>query len=397
MMLLAGSAAADRLKPFYPGKTSDYKFASDQTAVQVPIDVYGSIIFLKAKINGSEPLWFIFDTGFEYSVIDAETADRIGLEYGVFEKDKQPGGEVDQAIADGVAIEFPGLEFFDQKVAVIPLTPLEPIVGRTINGVLGHNIFERVVVEIDYEDSMVTFYDPEAYSYSGDGEKIDVAVENGEPFIETEIIQPNRKPIKAKTKLDTGSFDVLGLNGSFVRAVGLIPVDQIKLPALGTAVGGYTENFVTRVEALRIGGIEIKNPVISYSVDTLRGGDAGTMGGEVLRRFKVVLNYPDGWMALEKNDHFDEPYVYDMSGIFPIAEAPTFDTIAILSVRPGSPAGKAGLRSGDKIISIDDFPIKKISLIQFREMMKKEGAEYWFVFHRDQKIKKAKFKLKRLI
>jgi hypothetical protein len=57
----------------------------------------------------------------------------------------------------------------------------------------------------------------------------------------------------------------------------------------------------------------------------------GLIGSEILRRFKVIFDYTRGRLMLERNDHFDEPIEYDMSGISLRAYGNDFRTFMSLS------------------------------------------------------------------
>jgi len=45
------------------------------------------------------------------------------------------------------------------------------------------------------------------------------------------------------------------------------------------------------------------------------GDNDGPIGNEILRRFKVTIDYSRQRMMLEPNAHFSDPFENDMSGI----------------------------------------------------------------------------------
>ena len=77
------------------------------------------------------------------------------------------------------------------------------------------------------------------------------------------------------------------------------------LLSLGAAVGGQTDNWVTRLMGFHLGNISFEKPLIGYSVDTLRSGDAGTIGGEFSRRFRAIFDYKRERLLLERNRHYN--------------------------------------------------------------------------------------------
>jgi hypothetical protein len=188
-----------------------------------------------------------------------------------------------------------------------------------------------------------------------------------------------------------------GLNGSFVKEVKLVSRTQKVVPQPGVALGGITENYVTRIGGLRIGKLVIKSPVTGYSKDLTRGGDAGTIGGEIFRRFKVIFVYSRGRMILEKNSQFDEPYKYDASGLFLAMEGANSDSVKVLRVTKKTPAAGAGLREGDLILKLDSKEANAFSLEQLRQMLMQSGRTYRLVMKRNGNVIETKITLRALI
>jgi hypothetical protein len=366
-------------------------------ARDVPFELYMNLIFLQVRVHHSKMLWFDLDTGLETSILDSEQAKALGLE--LFDKTDVPvpGGTIELAFANEVSFNLGGIELSHQRVQTLPLRVFAPVLGRSLHGILGHDLFKRFVVDIDYARQMIHLYEPAGYQYSGNGEIIPVSIENDEPFLQAKIIQPGRAPVEAKLKIDTGSTDALGLNGSFVQETQLVNSKQKVLPQPGVALGGITENYVTRLGDLQIGNLSIKDPVSGYSKDLSRTGDAGTIGGEIFHRFRAIFDYSRGQLILEKNRYFDEPYPYDASGLFLVAEGTNFQSLKVLRVTEGTPAADAGLREGDVILHIDDQPTDRFTLDRIREMFRQAGQTYDITIERNGKTSKVTLALRELI
>lgn len=50
--------------------------AASQDPRSIPFEIYGGLIFVRARLTGSQPLWFILDTGSPVTLISKEQADR---------------------------------------------------------------------------------------------------------------------------------------------------------------------------------------------------------------------------------------------------------------------------------------------------------------------------------
>jgi hypothetical protein len=374
----------------------NFRLLSGRSARPIPFELYMNLIFLQVRVNRSKTFWFNLDTGLETTVFDAKQAEELGLKLEDKTLVSVPGGSVQLAFARGVSLSLPGLQMLNQRVRTIPLSDFTPVLGRAIHGTIGHDLFNRFAVEIDYGARVIYLYEPEDYEYSGTGEIIPVKIENEEPFVHAKLIQPGRAPIDAKLKLDTGSVNELGLNGSFVQAVKLVGSAQKVVPQPGVALGGFTENYVTRIAGLELGNIFIKNPVVGCSKDLTRTGDAGTIGGEIFRRFKVILDYSRERMILERNRHFDEPYKYDASGLFLIVDM-NFGSFKVLRVTENTPAFEAGLHEEDVIMAIDDAPTSTFTMETMRQVFTRAGNTYRIRFKRGRETKQTKIKLRTLI
>ncbi len=397
VFLLAWLHSSGNAQTTKSAAASDFRLTSGRSARNIPFDLYMNLIFLQVRVNDSKTLWFNLDTGLQTTIFDSKQAEVLGLKLEDKSNVKVPGGTIELAFANGVSFSLPGVELSNQRVRTLPLAVFTPVLGRPIHGTIGHDLFNRFVVEIDYAARVINLYEPKDYQYSGRGEIVPVTIEEDEPFLQAKIIQRGRAPIEAKLKIDTGSVNELGLNGSFAQAVKLVSPTQKIVSQLGVGLGGFTENYIARVGDLQIGRLLIKNPVGGYSKDLTRGGDAGTIGGEFFRRFKVIFDYSRGRIILEKNRHFNEPYKYDASGLFLAAEGTNFETLKILRATENTPAFEAGLRDGDIITTIDDNPTSKFSLEQIRKMFTQKGRTFRLTVKRDAKVIKTKIKLRDLI
>jgi hypothetical protein len=337
--------------------------ATQHIVKTLPFDLYLNLVFIKVRVNGSQPLSFNLDSGLQTSILDSARARELGLELKESTTVDVPGGKLELAFADGVTLQLPGLALPEQRVRTLPLSVFSPVLGRPIEGTLGHDIFNQYVVEIDYEAKLVRLHDPATFTYSGPGEALPLSFDAEQAFVTALIEQPGRSPVEAKLKLDTGSADALGLNGSFVKATNLVPAGQPVLPQPGVALGGITENYVTRLGALRLGRYILNRPVVGYSKDLTRGGDAGTIGGEIFRRFKVIFDYPRQRLILEQNSHFTKPFDYDASGLFLVAEA-AGPNIKVLRVTPNTPGAESGLKEGDVITAVDRSPPRSLEAVR---------------------------------
>jgi hypothetical protein len=205
-----------------------------------------------------------------------------------------------------------------------------------------------------------------------------VWLEEGEPFAVGTLYLAGRS-VPAKLKIDTGSLDLLGLNGSFVAQTRLIPEEHRRIPAPGVAVGGMTENFLTLLDSFSIAGFTIGRPVAGFSADLTRVGDAGTLGAGILARFAVTFDYPHRRIILEPNGTQPSP---DASGLLLVGEQPDFRTVRVLAVQAGTGGAEAGLKPGDTLMAVGGVNAASIGLWGLRSLFEIPDSTYALTIRR---------------
>src|SRR6266540_2193511 len=171
---------------------------SERSTRNIPFELYMNLIFVEVYVNDSKKLWFSLDTGLETSILDSGQAEAAGLKLVDKSNVTVPGGTIELAFANDVSLKLSDIELSNQRMQTLPLTIFAPVLGRPIHGILGHDLFKRFVVEVDYARQIINLYEPTEYQYSGSGEIIPVTIENDKPFLQAQIIQPERAPIEAK-------------------------------------------------------------------------------------------------------------------------------------------------------------------------------------------------------
>lgn len=99
----SASAQENETKP-----APSFRFASGQSALKIPFELYNNLIFIRARVNESEPLWFLLDAGADESVIRRSRAQFIGLEFLKSGETGASGGSVAVSNLKDVTFNLPG-------------------------------------------------------------------------------------------------------------------------------------------------------------------------------------------------------------------------------------------------------------------------------------------------
>ncbi len=103
-------------------------------------------------------------------------------------------------------------------------------------------------------------------------------------------------------------------------------------------------------------------------------GQNGSLGSELLRRFNLILDYPDKKIHIIANNAFEDEFHYDMSGLEIRIPVPMNIAISLAGIRTQSRAEGAGIRPGDEILSINGTPHPQLNL---DEIYKLPARESW--------------------
>lgn len=368
---LAALCAAGRAQDARPATAA--KAAGQAPVARVPFEMNGNSIYLQARVNGSEPRWFVLDTGAGVTVLNATTAESLGLKAGKAGTLRGAGGVVRSTGITGLTLDVGGAVLKDVSVTSIPLAQLENAAGRAIDGILGVDFFRRYVVEIDYEARQLTTYEPSAYGYAGRGETLPLTIRDNHPHLRAQVKFPGRPPLEGDFVIDAGSSMQLTMLPDFTDKNRLRDSVPVAFTAYAHGVGGDFALPVARAESLRIGGFTVERPVTAFPTAGTFGaeGIAGNIGTAILRRFKVVFDYSRKRVHLEPSKNFSDPFEFDMSGLGLASEGPSFSVFKVARVLPGTPASEAGLRQGDEILSVGGRPVNGTHLSDLREQLRR--------------------------
>ncbi len=378
-------------KPESPG------FASGNQALGIPFELRDNFICLEVRVNHSRPLRFILDTGWgQYvSALSQESARALGLQ----QKGSFLGDAVEGSV-HSVTFDLPGVTLQNQPVAVASLN-FDPYLGFRADGILGYDFISTFVVEISYTDKLINLYDPAAYIPKTSAKSIPITLLEGTlPAIHARITQADGTAVEGQFTVDTAAGGGIIFSAPFVRAHRLLAANPKTIEALSVGPEGKSRERIGRVRSLQIGEFQISNPVAGFSQATKgpMAGDgvgAGLIGGEVLRRFNLTLDYAHKQLLLEPNDNFADASEINMSGLVLVPVGVDHKTFKV--VFADSPAVAAGIRRGDILEAIDGKPAKDFTLSQLHQMLKQDGRTFLLSVRRGQKLLQIKITTKRVI
>jgi predicted aspartyl protease len=378
-----------------PPPKPDFAFLGRGRESVQPFRFLNNHIYIDVKLNG-RTFAMLLDTG-AANVITPTTARKLGLRP-VGDARVWGSGEFSEAAAfarvNGVRIG--SVHMRDQLFAVVPLESLSEIEGVPFHGMIGYELFKRLVGKVDYGAQTLTLTDPAIWSEGGAGAAIPFVFNGTVPEVEGDI-----DGIPASFDIDTGSRMSVGLHSPFVLRHGLRGRFRPSIETVtGWGLGGPSRGTVARVKRLRLGGVVVSDVVVDMSSQTQgvlsHAVPAGNIGSGLLKRFNVTFDYRRQRLYLAPNAQAPARDAYDRAGLWINQAGSAFRVAAVVD---RSPAALAGIVEGDLIVAVDGVRTGAITLGELRARWTEQspGTEVKLTIRRESAEHVVAFRLRDLI
>jgi len=345
--------------------------------VNIPFRMIRDMIIIQLEINGKGPYNFVLDTGVGLMLItDPKLVDSLNIANKRTIKISGLGhGEDYEAYVTSVLkVDIPGLDSYDVAAAILKTDHfgLSNFTGMPIHGMLGYEFFANLAVRIDFRDSVITVSRPKNTKFFGKGNKIPLTIENRKAYLPAKVTLANGVKTNDKLIFDLGAGHPLSLE-NVIQKYGM--PEKFIYANLGQGLTGPVDGFITRVNEIDIGKFKLKNVITSLPFedknrDPMEPARDGNLGIGILKRFVLIVDYPDSALYLKPDQHLDDPFEHDMSGMEYYKSGDDFDHLIVSRVEPGSPADELGIEPGDDIVWINFKQASKMSLEEIDNLFK---------------------------
>jgi gag-polyprotein putative aspartyl protease len=338
-----------------PAETKVWSFSSGQTSTGwIDFEYFGdSQIFVPASVNG-HPVSLLLDSGAGITVIDSAYAAQLKLKpSGTLGVTGMVGQSTLQLTSD-VHIKIGSLSLTHITAGIMDLSGVAAQEAHPMPLVLGKEAFNQLIIDIDFQHRKIAFYDPSGYSgphgatrvalgHHGDVRTIPISLE-GAPAVPFDFDLGNAGTLivypyyRDRTHLLDGRLQTLDMMGG---------------------VGGMVEEKLATLKIVEIAGTQMIDVPAAFpdAGDNAVNSDqtAGNVGLYVLSRFRLVTDYPHGALWLTPDPKaVVEAFARNRAGL---DFTPAPDRLAVMLVRPGSPAEHSGWKKGTEVIAIDGHKI----------------------------------------
>lgn len=394
----------DTLKEYNLG----FHWNRKQKRIEVPFEIHANLIVIPLRLNDSDTLRFLVDTGLGTTLLTDSLVYRQ-LNLHPLRQIELLGLGDDKPIMAQVIIDMKlqvgQATALHQNLIYVSndLLNLSDYVGTKIHGVLGYELFSNAVITIDYSKRRLIMRHAADFRYrKRNGKRFGLEILDNKPYIRDVIITSKKGSMPSELLLDSGAGHVLfldqmgldssmfnfadnkvylgkGLNGAIIGSWGIVP--KFKL-------GKWSWNQVPTAF-----------PYAKFQVGALKSGHIqGSIGGEFLRRYIVTFNYLGQYVQFKPiGGQWRRSFDFGMSGLTLKSEGASFRKFVVEVVQSNSPAEEAGILKGDEIWMINGLRASEYQLGDiYRMLKKKEGKKVDLVIRRDKNFQLKQLKLRKL-
>ena len=265
-------------------------------------DVDGWVV-VQASVNGKEPIDVVLDTGASLlAILDGARTAHLGLD---MRAARRLGEEGDVAAPfgarqDGLELDFGPFALEDHTALAIPVHTIKcrgaDMPDPPFQGVLGHELFHRFVVEFDYDAARVVLHDPKTWQVPDGAWVVPAEISGRQPFVHARIASADGGSYEARLHVDTGAGIDLSL---FPQANPAIRVPAEGEESQACFVGGLATYRSGNVSLGLADAPALPTPALySTGKEVIDAGQHGRIGARFLRRYNVVFDYANERMVL---------------------------------------------------------------------------------------------------
>jgi len=418
----------------------------EQKVQSIRFQEVNNLIVIPIDVNGKQ-LSFILDTGVNKTIL-FNLAPSDSLELKDIEKITLQGLGDGQAIEalisknNNISIQNYKGKKEDIYVILTDKFDVSAKMGVTIHGIIGYRLLKNSIVHVNYKTKKINFYNPKYFKYPScrKCEVFPLQFYRSKPYIDVQIQLDTMGNEKTDVKMliDSGGSEAIWL---FENSKDVIQTPKKSFrDLLGEGLSGSIFGNKSRIEEIALGKFKIKKPTVSFldSSSTFNARQFrdrnGSIGGNILKRFKLWIDYPNSKITFKKNGSFSGGFEYNMSGIDVVYNGQVLvkekasktvgqfnlseDNVDISTVSlfinykymfkpsykvnkivPGSPADLAGLKADDIILDINNVKVHNFSLKQLiGKFQERDGKRIRMRVQRGgDEIIKVDFRLKKRI
>lgn len=275
--------------------------------VIIPFSLEDHSIYIYCKVNKTDSIKFLFDTGASNSVINSNAKKKPALTIDGQSVNQGSNGSNTVEHSSHNTIQFGTLE---KKDVLLTLIPYET---NHFDGVFGTNLMQGKIIEIDYHKNEIRFHDENSKTIDFTGyEKMKLHLVDDYPAIESSFTV-NGKEYSGLFGLDSGADDALTIASPFARKHALAG----SMKKIGKATAQGSDGSVYEMPVVLCPSLKFAQKFLYNIPVTLSGSKegidstekmAGFFGNKFLKRFNTIIDFKRQLIYFKLNKYLYESF-----------------------------------------------------------------------------------------
>ncbi len=272
------------------------------SVARIPFTWTPGQIEIAVRVNDARAT-FLLDSASEFSVVSSRLAAQLHLPL-------EPSHGRD--FADDVSLAIGGISLEHQRVMVMPFDGYYAR-GRNIDGLIGYDLFARLVVAIDFTERRLTVSEPSSFKRSADTIAVPIEFVGRLATVHSKIGLTDGRSLDARLVIDTGASQGVILRYPFAETNGLLDSPSVasvsgRKPQEASSLASGTLSLLdVPVRDVSIGGWTFDHPRVQAHKEPSGSGaftsTDGLIGNTLLQRFVLVVDYPRRRLLLKPLRH----------------------------------------------------------------------------------------------
>lgn len=361
----------------------------------IPFRLSGSHIFIQIRINGSEPLDFIFDTGAASTVVNQRRVKGLKLSSDGYTPIRSSKGPSLAYYSRNSQLGMGEVLLEKVKVVHLPLDHLEDVLEKGVDGIIGHDLLKHYVVQINYDHHTIELQDPALFNPPADYHPYPFEIISGRPYIEGSLTLNDGNVLTGRFQVDNGSGSSITLYSPTVDKHRLSEkIGRTRTVYTMGFTGIIDRNYAGRLKSLDLGWCQLTNVPIRlnqslYYKKAFHDG-IGHIGNELLKRFNIVFDYHRKVSYWKPNDSFRHEFRAAYSGLV-LKTDRHHEKVIIRHVFDESPAAQAGFTKNDEIVMVDEVRTVGRPSDEVSSMLVRRKEVVQVVVRRNDQLKTLRF------
>lgn len=366
----------------------------------IPFELIDGIIILDVKINKTVDAKFIFDSGEESMTLDPNLIEKLKLKNVDTKELLGMASSKYVPIYNYLSVSLGDFTIDSIQGGAIDLSAQTKMLGTQIDGLVGYEILNKYVCEINYDKQIIKL----------------------SKTLETDVSDYTQKPLFASDKLPVLNNcksvfqDSFELTGNFVLDFGanttvimntLVATENGLYDRIGknfhsgnVSTTGRHQTHTGRLKTFTFADYTFNSTAVSlgtsYSGFLGKMGYTGLLGNGFLKRFNTIYDLPSRKIYFKPSKYFNDKPIVNCTGIS-LKSNLSFDSVFVSKVYENTVGYNAGIKANDQLLRINAEDVSKYKLNELKEILNKAGEKVKLEFKREDKEYEVNLTLEEII